>query len=227
MKPWLFSCRVGDPCNDVLGKDIETDDFAIRGWHRMIDLVNYISSFIEARSIGSRDVCDATTYERIRSLATALKATVQWFALDPETRPRFVVEAARYLADGPLDEIVKAPKTVPPNGAPISMRTGPIISRKGGRGAAGRQEEAARMRESVRLFLAPLSQEDLIAHQEAYRSPDSAQIAPDRVLARALAKHFLMRLLSGTFVEILMNKASACTTGTRLLATFPSPLLTN
>jgi len=131
---------------------------------------------------------------------------VQWYRLDNEPRPKFVVEAEKYLAEQPADKVVVASKAMPWNSAPISIRTGPVVAKRGGRGAAGRQEEVSKLKEALVKLMEPLSQEDLHVHQEAYRANGGPLPRQGWVLAWAIADTVLFRIPTGALAEMFREQ---------------------
>ena len=190
-----------------LERELETDSgFALHGWHRMIDLTDYIAARVDGRLTGVLVTKKPETFTRVLGLASALKAAVQWFCLDSNPRPKFVAEAERYLAEQPLDRAIVAPTVAPWNIGPISMRSGPVVARKGGRGAAGRQEEVTALKASIVDLLAPLSQEDLHVHQEAYRDASAPRPRQGWVLACAIGDALLFGIPNGALAEMLREQ---------------------
>jgi hypothetical protein len=190
-----------------LERELETDDFAVRGLHRMIDLADYISSLVDGRTTGLFVTKTPDVYSRVLGLATALKAAVQWFRLDNDPRPKFVVEAERYLAAQPLDTGIVASKAMPWNSAPISMRSGPVVAKRGGRGPAGRQEEVTKLKDALMKLIEPISQDDLHVHQQAYRADRGPLPRQGWVLAWAIADVVLFRIPNGALAEMFREQA--------------------
>jgi hypothetical protein len=180
----------------TLEEELSGDDFALRGWHRMIDLADYVSHLVDGRSTGLL-AAEAPTYGKVLALATVLKAAVQWFRLDAESRPKFVVEAERYLAEQPLDEPIAAPLAYEPNATPIFIRSGPVAARKGGRGSAGRQEAMLQLKERVIKLLEAVSHAELHVHQEAFTDPSAPKPRQRWVLAWAIADALIFVIPTG------------------------------
>ncbi len=190
-----------------LERELEVDeDFAIHGWHRMIDLVDYIAARVDGRLTGVLVTKKPETFTRVLGLASALKAAVQWFHLDPNPRPSFVVAAEKYLAGQLRDQPIVASKPVPPNGSPMSIRSGPVVARKGGRGSAGRQEEVAELKAALIARIEPLSQEDLHVHQQAFRDASAPRPSQGWMLPLVIAEEVLFRIPNGTFAEMLREQ---------------------
>lgn len=124
----------------------------------MIDLADYIAHLVDGRSTGVL-AADAQTYSQVLGLATALKAAVQWFRLDASSRPKFIAEAERYLAEQSIGQAIVGTRAVEPNDRPISIRSDPVAARKGGRGVAGRQEAVVRLKEAISRLLSKVSRQ--------------------------------------------------------------------
>jgi hypothetical protein len=190
-----------------LERELEVDEgFAIHGWHRMIDLVDYISARVDGRLTGVLVTKMPETFTRVLGLASALKAALQWFQLDDDPRPRFVVEAEKYLAEQPLNQPIVAPMAIPPNGAPMSIRSGPVVAKKGGRGPAGRQDEVTALKAALVDLIEPLSQEDLHVHQRAFRDISAPRPSQKWVPPVVAAELLVFRIPNGTFAEMLREQ---------------------
>jgi hypothetical protein len=195
-----------DPEPLSLEQELETEDFAVRGLHRMIDLADYISSLVDGRTTGLFVTKTPEVYTRLLGLASAFKAAAQWYQLDAAPRPKFVAEAERYLAEQPLGVDIIAPKAMPWNHAPISMRSGPVVAKRGGRGAAGRQEEVTKLKDALVKLIRPISPEDLHDHQQAYRADRGPLPREGWVLAWAIADAVLFRIPNGALAEMFREQ---------------------
>jgi hypothetical protein len=188
----------------TLEQELGGEDFALRGWHRMIDLADYIAHLVDGRSTGVL-ATDAQTYSQVLGLATVLKAAVQWFRLDAGSRPKFIVEAERYLAEQPLGVAIAGTKAVEPNEHPISIRSGPVAARKGGRGVAGRQEAVVRLKDAISQLLSKVSTSELHAHQLAFQDPSAPKPAHGWVLAWGIADALIFEIPVGLLAEELQQ----------------------
>ncbi len=189
----------------TLEEELDGDDFAFRGWHRMIDLADYVAHLVDGRSTGLL-AAGAQTYGKVLGLATVLKAAVQWFRLDADSRPKFIVEAERYLAEQPLDQAIVAPLAYEPNAHPISIRPGPVAARKGGRGPAGRQKAMLRLKQALIKLLAQVTNAHLQAHQQAFEDPVAPKPPQPWVLAWAIADSLLFEIPTGFLAEELQQQ---------------------
>ena len=177
----------------------------------MIDLADYISHLVDGRSTGVLTT-DADTYSHVLGLATVLKAAVQWFRLDVNSRPKFIAEAERYLTEQPIGETVVGTKAVEPNDRPISIRSGPVVARKGGRGMAGRQEAVVRLKAAISQLLSKVSASELHAHQHAFQDSSAPRPAEGWVLAWAIADSLIFEIPSGFLAEELQLQAFSWST---------------
>jgi hypothetical protein len=127
----------------TLEQELGTLDFAKRGWHRLSDLADYISFLVDGRSVGFFDMGDPKVFNRLLALANTLKAAAQWFAFDHKVhRPPFALEAERYLVQSAHGKSFLVP-FMPQECQCVNLRTGPVLPRKGGRGAGGRLHSLA------------------------------------------------------------------------------------
>jgi hypothetical protein len=171
----------------------------------MIDLSDYIAHLVDGRSTGVL-ATNAQTYSQVLGLATALKATVQWFRLDAGSRPKFIVEAERYLAEQPIGAAIVGTKAVEPNENPMSIRSGPVVARKGGRGVAGRQEAVVRVKDAISQLLSKVSTSELHAHQVAFEDPSAPKPAQGWVLAWGIADALIFEIPLGFLAEELQRR---------------------
>ncbi len=194
----------------TLDDELGNEDFAKRGWHRLSDLADYISFLVDGRSLGWLAAGDPRVFERVFGLATVLKAATQWFGFDHKTRrPRFVVEAEKYLVDGVHGRVMLVP-FVPHENQAINLRTGPVLARKGGRGAGGRLHSLAALVADMVRFLEQVPPEKLGTHLEAYhdgsyRLPYDQRALP-WVLPVVLMERFVMALPRGTLSDFLRER---------------------
>lgn len=179
--------------------------FAQRGWHRLIDTADYFARLVDGRTTGVFVTERRETYLRLHALATTLKAAVQWFALDDAPRPRFVVEAEKYLAEGPRDEWIRSSDTIE-EGKRMSIPSGPVVPRTGGRGVAGRLHALADLKKQMVELLRPLGPEDLRLHQRALRSPEADKPKEGWILGRALAECILFPIMRGLCADLLREQ---------------------
>ncbi len=182
-----------------------TEEFARRGWQRLVEVADYVAHVVDGRTSGMLAVEDRETYMRILSLATLLKAAVQWIALDG-SRPRFLVEAERYLAEGPQGVRVCAPTAVPEEELP-DMVSGPVVARKGGRGTAGRLHVLAELKRDIVDILRPLDQRDLQQHLRVLKGPESKSQSDAWTLRCSLADCILFAVLNGACSDLLREQA--------------------
>lgn len=191
----------------TLEQELKGEDFALRGWHRMIELVDYLAFHVDGRSTGLYAAENPETYARMLGLASTLKAAVQWFRLDKDqSRPRFVLEAQKYLADGPQGEAIDAPRAFPPNATAVFIPSGPIARRKGEHGAAGRQHDVAELKKDLVGVLEKVEQSDLADHQLAWREAGQPLPKAGWVLAGRLTDLLLARIAHGWCSEMLRGQ---------------------
>lgn len=171
----------------------------------MIDLADYIAHLVDGRSTGVL-ATSAQTYSQVLGLATALKAAVQWFRLDAGSRPKFIVEAERYLAEQPLGAAIVGTMAIEPNENPISIRSGPVVARKGGRGVGGRQEAVVRLKDAISQLLSKVSTSELHAHQLAFEDPSAPKPAQGWVLAWGIADALIFEIPLGFLAEELQQQ---------------------
>ena len=183
-----------------------TEDFARRGWQRLLELADYVAHLVDGRTTGVLATESRGTYLRVLSLATTLKATAQWFALDHEDRPKFVVEAEKYLADAARGRRIAAPTTIAEDELP-QMLSGPVAPRKGGRGAAGRLHALAELKRDIVELLRPLEQKDLQRHLRALRDPESEPAKEAWPLVSGLADCILFAVMNGLCADLLREQA--------------------
>jgi hypothetical protein len=190
----------------TLEQRLGTEDFARRGWQRLLELADYVAHLVDGRTTGVLTTESRGTYLRVLSLATTLKATAQWFALDHEDRPKFVVEAEKYLADAPRGRRIAAPTTIADDELP-QMLSGPVAPRKGGRGAAGRLHALAELKRQIVELLRPLKQEDLQRYLRALRDPESEPAKEAWPLVSGLADCILFAVMNGLCADLLREQA--------------------
>jgi hypothetical protein len=164
----------------------------------MIDLADYIAHLVDGRSTGVL-AADPQTYSQVLGLATVLKAAVQWFRLDASSRPKFIAEAERYLAEQPIGHAIVGTRAVEPNDRPISIGSGPVAARKGGRGVAGRQEAVVRLKEAISRLLSKVSTSELHAHQLAFQDSSAPKPAQGWILAWGVADALIFEIPVGFF----------------------------
>lgn len=190
----------------TLEQELDGEDFALRGLHRMIDLADYLAFHVDGRSTGLYATENPETYAHVLGLASTIKAAVQWFHLDEsQQRPRFVLEAQKYLADGPQDKLIAASRAFPPNDTPMCILSGSVARRKGDRGAAGRQQDIAELKSELVDILGRVEQPDLADHQRAWREPGRALPKVGWVLAGKLGETLLFHLAQGWCSEMLRD----------------------
>jgi hypothetical protein len=194
----------------TLEDELGTEDFAKRGWHRLSDLADYIAFLVDGRTLGFYAVGNQRSFERLVGLATVLKAATQWFGFDPETRrPRFIAEAERYLVDGVQGRVLLVP-FVSKEYQAVNLRSGPVLAKKGGRGAAGRLHSLAALVARMVWFLEKVPPEELGTHLEAYRNGSHrvsrVQHKLEWVLPVVLADSFVMAISRGTLTDLLRAK---------------------
>lgn len=97
---------------DTLEEYIVGEDFARRGVVRLIQVADYLAHLVDGRTTGVLATVDRETYASVLGLATTVKAALQWFLLDQTPRPKFVVEAEKYLAEGPTAEWIRPPEVI-------------------------------------------------------------------------------------------------------------------
>lgn len=93
----------------TLEEELRGEDFAERGLQRLADLADYVAHLVDGRSLGLFATEKPRTFEQVVGLASVIKAALQWFMLDRESRPKFVVELEKYLAESrPGENAVEA-----------------------------------------------------------------------------------------------------------------------
>jgi hypothetical protein len=191
----------------TLEQELAGEDFAFRGMHRMIDLADYLAFHVDGRSTGLYATENPETYARVLGLASTIKAAVQWFRLgQSEQRPRFVLEAQNYLADGPQDKLIAASRAFSPNDSPLSILSGSIARRKGDRGAAGRQHDITELKNDLVEILSKVEQIELADHQHAWREVGQPLPRVGWVLAGRLGQALLFQIARGWCSEMLRDR---------------------
>lgn len=176
----------------------------------MIDLADYLAFHVDGRSTGLYATENSETYARMLGLASTIKAAVQWFSLDqPQQRPRFVLEAQKYLADGPQDRLIAASRAFPPNDTPMCILSGSVARRKGDRGGAGRQQDITELKNDLVDILGRVEQSDLADHQRAWREPGQPLPKVGWVLAGRLAEALIFEIAQGWCSEMLREQGFA------------------
>ena len=189
----------------TLEECVAGEDFGRRGWQWLLEVTDYLAHLVDGRTTGVFAIESRDTYLRVLSLATTVKAALQWFALDDSPRPRFAVEAEKYLGEGSGDGWIRSPSSLPDDER-RALRTGPVVPRKGGRGRAGRLYALTELKRRLVELLQPLTQEDLHRHQQALQ--DSELPAPKEgwILARALGDIIFFALVEGTCSDLLREQ---------------------
>jgi hypothetical protein len=189
----------------TLEECVAGEDFGRRGWQRLIEVTDYLAHLVDGRTTGVFATESRDTYLRVLSLATTVKAALQWFALDDSPRPRFVVEAEKYLGEGSADGWIRSPLYLPDD-EQRALRTGPVVPRKGGRGRAGRLHALTELKRRLVELMQPLTQEDLHRHQSALRASELPAPKEGWILARALGDIIFFALVEGTCSDLLREQ---------------------
>jgi hypothetical protein len=190
---------------DTLEECIAGEDFARRGLVRLIQVTDYLAHLVDGRTTGVLATVNRETYLRVLGLATTVKAALQWFVLDPARRPRFVVEAEKYLAEGPTAEWIRPPAVVPDDECQ-SIRAGPVVGRKGGRGSAGRLYSLSELKRNLVELLEPFTQDDLHRHQAALHDPEHPKPKEGWILGRAIGDVIYFALVDGVCSDMLREQ---------------------
>lgn len=190
---------------DTLEEYIVGEDFARRGVIRLIQIADYLAHLVDGRTTGVLATLDRKTYASVLGLATTVKAAVQWFLLDQSPRPRFVVEAEKYLAEGSTAEWIHPPEGISDDECQM-LRSGPIVGRKGGRGSAGRSHSLTELKRKIVELLEPFTQEDLHRHQAALRDPEQPKPKEGWILGRAVGDVIYFALADGTCADMLRER---------------------
>lgn len=186
---------------DTLEQYLASDDFVERGWRRLFDLADYFAHLVDGRTTGVFATENRDTYLRVCGVATALKATLQWFALDESGRPDFIAEADRYLIDRPQNDWIEEPRSIPDDER-RRFRSGPVVPRRGGRGAAGRLHAVTQLKRELVEILRPLDQDDVREHFAAFSEPPH-KTEQGWLLAYVLGDQVLISLFHGTCADLL------------------------
>lgn len=188
----------------TLEDELSSQDFATRGWSRLFDLADYLCHLIDGRTTGLLATNDRKVFSRLAGLASTHKAALQWYASNQGRTPPFVAYAEKYLAKEPHGQPIPTP--APIEGLNTNLRTGPVLGRKGGKGAAGRLHSLAALKAQMVALLDPLTDADLQIHLQAYRDPAKPRPKERWVLPRALADEILSAFTMGMLSDLLREQ---------------------
>jgi hypothetical protein len=194
----------------TLEREVGAPDFARRGWYRLADLADYLSSLVDGRSAGLFVVGSSNIRDRLLGLASVVKAAAQWFGYDHDARlPPFVRHAERYLSESRHGQPFYVPFLH--HRQQVNMRTGPVVAHKRGRGAAGRLHSLALLVGEIADILEKLGPEDLHIHLAAYKAGAHLGLKVPRpkehwILPLVLADTIAFSLANGTLSDLLQEQ---------------------